>query len=101
MAFRNRSESTKASGRRELNGRKFAEKMANLSGHVLLLGEGEDHPGVSIEWWREDDGLAKASDGDLAATKLTPDGRQLSLLRLADILIWTPEREKELDVSPA
>lgn len=38
---------------------------------------------------------------DLAATKLTPDGRQLSLLRLADILIWTPEREKELDVTRA
>lgn len=28
--------------------------------------------------------------GDLAATKMTPDGRPLSLLRLADILIWTP-----------
>lgn len=27
---------------------------------------------------------------DLAATKKTPDGRPLSLLRLADILIWTP-----------
>lgn len=27
---------------------------------------------------------------DLAATKETPDGRPLSLLRLADILIWTP-----------
>lgn len=27
---------------------------------------------------------------DLAATKATPDGRSLSLLRLADILIWTP-----------
>lgn len=26
----------------------------------------------------------------LAATKKTPDGRPLSLLRLADILIWTP-----------
>ncbi|MFF1883861.1 DUF6308 family protein [Pseudarthrobacter sp. NPDC058196] len=38
---------------------------------------------------------------DLAKDKLTPDGRQLSLLRLADILIWTPEREKELDVSRA
>ncbi|WP_437771379.1 DUF6308 family protein [Arthrobacter sp. KNU40] len=38
---------------------------------------------------------------DLAATKQTPDGRKLSLLRLADILIWTPEREKELDVSRA
>jgi hypothetical protein len=38
---------------------------------------------------------------DLAKVKPTPDGRQLSLLRLADILIWTPEREKELDVSRA
>lgn len=28
--------------------------------------------------------------GDLAATKMTPEGRPLSLLRLADILIWTP-----------
>ena len=28
--------------------------------------------------------------GDLAATKWTPDGHQLSLLRLADMLIWTP-----------
>lgn len=27
---------------------------------------------------------------ELAATKATPDGRPLSLLRLADILIWTP-----------
>lgn len=30
--------------------------------------------------------------GDLAATKRTPDGHPLSLLRLADILIWTPDR---------
>lgn len=28
--------------------------------------------------------------GELAATKRTPDGHRLSLLRLADILIWTP-----------
>lgn len=28
--------------------------------------------------------------GELAATKKTPDGHRLSLLRLADILIWTP-----------
>ena len=28
--------------------------------------------------------------GDLAGTKTTPDGHPLSLLRLADILIWTP-----------
>lgn len=27
---------------------------------------------------------------DLAATKRTPDGRPMSLLRVADILIWTP-----------
>lgn len=27
---------------------------------------------------------------DLASTKTTPDGRPLSLLRVADILIWTP-----------
>ena len=38
---------------------------------------------------------------ELAASKHTPDGRQLSLLRLADILIWTPEREKEFDVTSA
>ncbi|WP_426303158.1 DUF6308 family protein [Arthrobacter sp. R-11] len=30
----------------------------------------------------------------LAAATVTPDGEQLTLLRLADILIWTPEREK-------
>ncbi|MET3937168.1 DUF6308 family protein [Arthrobacter sp. OAP107] len=28
---------------------------------------------------------------DLAAIRRTPDGRSLSLLRLADILIWTPD----------
>lgn len=28
--------------------------------------------------------------GELAATRVTPDGRPLSILRLADILIWTP-----------
>ena len=28
--------------------------------------------------------------GEVAATKRTPDGHPLSLLRLADILIWTP-----------
>lgn len=28
---------------------------------------------------------------ELAATTQTPDGRQLSVLRLADILIWTPD----------
>lgn len=26
----------------------------------------------------------------LAATKTTPDGKPLTLVRLADILIWTP-----------
>lgn len=38
---------------------------------------------------------------DLATTTVTPDGKQLTLLRLADILIWTPEREKAPDVSRA
>lgn len=35
---------------------------------------------------------------DLAATKAAPDGRPLSLLRLADILIWTPDQKEEVHV---
>ncbi|MEJ1179268.1 MULTISPECIES: DUF6308 family protein [unclassified Pseudarthrobacter] len=38
---------------------------------------------------------------DLAATRVTPDGRPLSLLRLADILIWTPDQQEDLGVLPA
>lgn len=38
---------------------------------------------------------------DLAATKPAPDGRPLSLRRLADILIWTPHQKEELHVMPA
>lgn len=38
---------------------------------------------------------------DLAATKAAPDGRPLSLLCLADILIWTPHPKEELHVMPA
>lgn len=37
----------------------------------------------------------------LAKTTATPDGRPLSLLRLADILIWTPEQEEALEVTSA
>jgi hypothetical protein len=51
---------------------------------------GTKHPGpVRKALWediRENSGWLT----DLAATKKTPDGRPLSLLRLADILIWTP-----------
>ncbi|MEC5192639.1 MULTISPECIES: DUF6308 family protein [unclassified Arthrobacter] len=51
---------------------------------------GTKHPGpVRKALWediRENSGWLT----DLAATMKTPDGRPLSLLRLADILIWTP-----------
>lgn len=51
---------------------------------------GTKHPGAVRKALWED--IRENSDWltDLAATKKTPDGRPLSLLRLADILIWTP-----------
>ncbi|PRB71339.1 DUF6308 family protein [Arthrobacter sp. MYb213] len=46
--------------------------------------------------------IRKNSDwlSDLAATKMTPDERPLSLLRLADILIWTPLPTQNLSDQP-
>ena len=51
---------------------------------------GAKHPALVRQALWED--IRENADwmGDLAGTKTTPDGHPLSLLRLADILIWTP-----------